>query len=414
MSEPRKWQFKARFRRSAYGWKGSALASKRLREAVSEIKKVARKDPGAAADGVVALFERLWPALEEIDSSSGRLGMAVNRTIEALLPILIDAPADVPTRQLWLERLYEAVCDDGVDLLAPVEYRWGEICAFPELIEYWLDFLLSGLVRCLKEDRPGECYIGECICLSCLLEAGRYDELKEVLSLRRFCFWPYDRFWGEALLRMGRTDEAIAYAESRNPDDYELQSVLLFCERALLEAGRADEAYREYGLLIRSGNTYLSSYGALLKKYPERDPEQVLRDLIETSVKKGKWFAAARQAGYLDIARECARTGLVQPKTLVTAARDTLESDPGFSFEIALRALDLMLAGYGYELMVIDIHPAFNILFEAADAMGVDDWAVESVKELLVRGPAKNDPACADYLGELLERRLHEPNGGGR
>ena len=36
-----KWQFKARFRRHAFGWR-SQPAIKRVQEAVSEIKKVAR------------------------------------------------------------------------------------------------------------------------------------------------------------------------------------------------------------------------------------------------------------------------------------------------------------------------------------------------------------------------------------
>ena len=43
--KPHKWIFTARFRRNAYGWRGSRLACKRIKEAVSEIRKVARKDP---------------------------------------------------------------------------------------------------------------------------------------------------------------------------------------------------------------------------------------------------------------------------------------------------------------------------------------------------------------------------------
>ena len=39
-----KWKFKAHFRREAYGWKGTSLAAKRMREAVSEIKKTAKKE----------------------------------------------------------------------------------------------------------------------------------------------------------------------------------------------------------------------------------------------------------------------------------------------------------------------------------------------------------------------------------
>jgi len=59
----RTWTFKSYFRREAYGWKGTALASKRMREAVSEIKKVAKKDPALAGEGVIELFVRLYPAL---------------------------------------------------------------------------------------------------------------------------------------------------------------------------------------------------------------------------------------------------------------------------------------------------------------------------------------------------------------
>jgi hypothetical protein len=49
-------------------------------------------------------MERLWPALEHIDTSSGALGGAVHRTLGDLIPILISAPADVATRSAWLER----------------------------------------------------------------------------------------------------------------------------------------------------------------------------------------------------------------------------------------------------------------------------------------------------------------------
>ncbi len=82
-----KWAFTARFRSRAYGWRGTDLATKRLKEAVTEIRKVARADPALAAEGAVALMERLWPALQDIDTSSGALGNAVNRTLEQLIPV---------------------------------------------------------------------------------------------------------------------------------------------------------------------------------------------------------------------------------------------------------------------------------------------------------------------------------------
>jgi hypothetical protein len=65
-----KWEFRARFRRHAFGWK-SQPAIKRIKEAVSEIKKVARKDKLLAAEGAVLFLEKVSPALEHVDSSSG-------------------------------------------------------------------------------------------------------------------------------------------------------------------------------------------------------------------------------------------------------------------------------------------------------------------------------------------------------
>ena len=75
----RKWQFKTKFRAKAYGWRGSRLAISRLKEAFSEIKAAAKSDPVAGGDGAVSLMERIWPAFQDIDTSSGALGTAVVR-----------------------------------------------------------------------------------------------------------------------------------------------------------------------------------------------------------------------------------------------------------------------------------------------------------------------------------------------
>jgi len=142
MTKIHKWNFKFRFRSGVYGWKGSALASRRLKEAVSEIKKIARSDSDLASEGVLELMCRLYPAFQHIDTSSGALGTAVNRAIDALIPLLIKADWDMNTRGRWLEKLYEAVCEDGWDLLAPVEERWGQICVFTALAHLWADRML--------------------------------------------------------------------------------------------------------------------------------------------------------------------------------------------------------------------------------------------------------------------------------
>src|SRR5260370_6752680 len=128
MATKHTWTFKPRLRSGAFGWKGSHLACQRLKEAVTEIKKVARVNPVAAGDGVVSLMERIWPAFQGIDTSSGALGAAVYWAQDEVLPIVIEAPPDREIRDKWMERLWQAIENDGVDYLSPVGDRWGELC----------------------------------------------------------------------------------------------------------------------------------------------------------------------------------------------------------------------------------------------------------------------------------------------
>jgi hypothetical protein len=93
-----KWAFKPGMRAGAYSWHSSAKAIDRLKAASAEIRAVFRADPITAANGVIALAQRIWPAFEHIDTSSGALGNAVRRTLEEVLLILIEAPADEKTR----------------------------------------------------------------------------------------------------------------------------------------------------------------------------------------------------------------------------------------------------------------------------------------------------------------------------
>jgi hypothetical protein len=96
-----KWAFASHFRRQAFGWR-SALPIQRLKEAVTEIKRAARTDPLLAADGAVLLLQRLSPALEQVNSSSGALGSAVNRAIDVLVPIIAAPDVTESVRDAWL------------------------------------------------------------------------------------------------------------------------------------------------------------------------------------------------------------------------------------------------------------------------------------------------------------------------
>ncbi len=86
-----RWQFAARFRRNAFGWR-SQPALARVHEALVEIRRVARRDPVLAAEGAVLFLEKVSPALEQVDSSSGAIGTAINHAIEELVSIIATAP----------------------------------------------------------------------------------------------------------------------------------------------------------------------------------------------------------------------------------------------------------------------------------------------------------------------------------
>ena len=396
MASVRKWQFKTKFRANAYGWRGSGLAISRLKEAASEIRSVAKSDPVAAGDGVVSLMERIWPAFQGIDTSSGALGAAVFRTVNELIPILTVAPADHATRSRWLERLFEAVQNDGVEYLAPVEDRWGEIAQYPDLIDEYADRMIGMVRRAWADHQTFQHVIGTSICLSCLLEGGRNDELQELLATRRMKFWSSQRFGAEALVRQGLWEAAMAFAEaarsSTNPGFSEM-SIARFCEKLLIDHGRSDEAYRRYGLRAAGGATNLSVYRSLVRTYPDRDHRRMLLDLIETRGDKGKWFAAAKESGFFDIAVECAATRDADPSTLVRAARDFCGKEPKFAATVALLGLSSLLAGGGYDPSVSEVDDAVRRLLSASRQIGSVEWALRQLGKLAERqGAASREP----------------------
>ena len=402
-----KWTFKSRFRANAYGWNGTALATKRLKEAVSEIKKVAKSDSVTAADGAVGLIERIWPSLQGIDGSSGSLGSAVYRTLETVIPFVIEAPADTKIRRKWTERLYEAVQEDGVEYLSPVEDQWGAICGDSELANEWSDQLLPLVRESWSSDDLGGWVKGASLCLSCLVTAERYDELQQLLSQRSFRFWAFDKFWARALVQQGQINAAIEFGESCRDDrtSYDDGSIVAFCEQTLLDEGRANDAYQRYALHSTRATTNLATFRQIAKKYPEHDPREILLDLIETHGPKGGWFAAAKTAGCLDVALECAADSFADPATLLRAARDFVDQDAAFAAHIALCAISNLLSGGRYEPTTMDIIRAYQYLTNAAAKCGGLDWAHEEVDRLIGRGTSSDRQELVKAL--VAERARH-------
>ena len=397
-----KWSFPARFRVGAYGWKSSKLACQRLREAVSEIKKVAKKEPVHGAEGAVRLMEKLWPALEHVDSSSGALGSAVNKALDDLIPLIIKAPADAKTRNNWLERLWQAMEDDGVDYLGLVGDRWGELCGSVETANQWAEELMPTLRSCWTHPNPGNYFHGTTACLSCLLVAGRYQELLDLLALDRKPFWHYRRYGVEALLAMGRKSEALKYAEASRGLNQPDSTIDRACEEILISSGLYDEAYRRYGLRAAQGNSYLARFRAVAKRYPMIAPEDILTDLIKTTPgEEGKWFATAKDLKLYDFALQLADQSPCEPKTLNRAAKDFLETEPDFALGAAMAALRWLNEGWGYEVTGIDVIDAYELALAAAERAHIDD-VLDQIRALL----DQTKGAGSAFIRQSLARRL--------
>lgn len=329
MVETHRWEFKARFRRHAFGWK-SQPAITRIKQAVAEVKNVAKKDPVLAAEGAIAFLERVSPALEHVDSSSGSIGTAVNNAIAELVPVIASAPADAKTRAAWLERLFEAYQDDSIPYIESLGDHWGTLCASKEIASAWADRLLETAKLAWSPDPSLRGFFkGTTNCLSALVAAERHDDVLALLELAPYKMWHYRQYGVKALAAKGKKAEAIRYAEEGHGLDDSLVAIARACEEVLLSSGLVDEAYTRYGLTANQAGTYLATFRAVAKKYPHKAASDILADLVKTTPgDEGKWFAAAKDAGLHDDALALASRTPCDPGTLARAARDHAEKLP--------------------------------------------------------------------------------------
>lgn len=377
------WVFPSRFRARAYGWRSSRLACQRVREAVSEIKKAARKDPILGAEGAIKLMEKLWPALEHIDTSAGAMGTAVNKALDVLVPVLIEAKPDAKTKAKWLDRLWTAIQEDGVSYLSPVTERWGEVCGTPEVASQWADELLP-LVRSEWIERRGSYFVGTTACLSCLLAAGRHEELLDLLTHAPFISWHYRVYGVRALVAMGRKAEALRYAQDSHGRSDSPTFIAQACEEILRSSGLDGEAYERYSLAATQASPGLATFRSLAKRYPDKDPQELLMDLIAKSSpeEKGKWFATARRLGMLELALDLVLKSPADPRTINRAARDHMQSHPKFALGYALASLFWMSQSYGYDITQTEADTAASYALSAAEMLGVVDQVKDNLRAI--------------------------------
>lgn len=397
-----KWTFRVRFRRNAFGWR-SQPAIKRVREAVSEIKKAARKDPVLGGEGAVLFLEKVSPALAHVDSSSGAIGTAVNNAIRALVTIISDAPSDDALRGQWLDRLWKAVQDDEVPYIEILTDYWGDLCVTPGCASRWADEFISTVRMAWSQDPELRCFfIGTTACLSALLRAERYEEILELLKLAPHKCWDY-RQWGvKALTALGRKAEALRYAEdSRGLNDSPI-SIAAACEEIMLSSGMVEEAYNRYAVEANQKMTYLATFRAITGKYPHKDKGDILGDLVaSTPGEEGKWFAAAKSAGLYSVAIELANRTPCDPGTLARAARDMAKTEPRFAVEAGMAALRWLVEGYGFEITGIDVWAAYRHTINAAEHAGCKPETIGRIRKL-VAGEVFGERFVTKILGQEL------------
>ena len=380
------WAFRARFRRGAFGWKGTQLAIGRINEALTEIRAVARHDRPRAAEGAVLLLEKLSPALCQIDSSSGALGNATYATVQELAPLISQAPVNAPVRSKWLDRLFDAIQEEDPPYIESLGDHWGDLCATKELASAWADQLLPTLKNVQRERKRGTYafFSGTTLCYSALFKADRHDQILELLAMDPRPIWPYLVWGAKVLAHRGQIDEAIAYLRERAGSTTSETSIARFAEEELLKAGRRAEAFNQYALLANQANTHIATFRALAKKYPELAKDKLLNHLIaSTPGEPGKWFATAKTLKLFEQATRLAWASPCDPKTLNRAARDHLKTQPDFAMQCALASLHWMSMGHGFELTGLDVLEAHRFAIEAAAVTQQTQQARTSIEQVL-------------------------------
>jgi len=144
------------------------------------------------------------------------------------------------------------------------------------------------------------------------------------------------------------------------------------------------------------------TFQRITRKYPEVDRRGVLADLADWSGEPGKWFAAAKNDGYLDMALEFAEIGRTEPRTLSRASRDFLKSQPLFAFRVGRLAVERILAGDGYEITALDLLGAGDRFLAAASTVSMTSCRTSARRTRRRRrarssGSPTSPPRCASW-----------------
>lgn len=151
--------------------------------------------------------------------------------------------------------------------------------------------------------------------------------------------------------------------------------------------------------------TNLATFRAVVKKYPGKSKETVLRDLVASQPgQEGKWFAAAKDAGFFELAIELANRSPADPRTLIRAARDFAAKRPDFAMAAGVTGLTDIMRGYGYDITGVDVLDAYASRMQAAGKMGVNEETVKADVRALIADNRTSGEFVQRVLARLLTR----------
>lgn len=318
------------------------------------------------------------------------------------MPIIAGALAEATVREHWLQRLWDAYQEDAIPYIESLGDYWGDLCASADVASRWADKLI-GTCRMAWSPDPNLCgfFKGTSNCLSALFAAKRYNDILELLQLAPYNMWHYRQYGVRALAAMGRKTEAIRLAEDRALNDSS-EAIAKACEEILLSSGLTEEAYRGHGLVANRAGRYTAWFRAVAKRYPHKQPADILADLVAfTAGEEGKWFAAAKDAGMFEEAIALANRSPCAPQTLTRAARDFADTNPRFATQAGMAALHWLVAGYGYDITGLDVLSAYEFTLKAAENSGRAAEVRQWLRDLL-----SSTRAPDAFVTELLARTL--------
>lgn len=393
------WEFTRYFRAGVYKWNGTALASKRIKAAVGEINNVAKKDSVLAAEGAVKFIEKCWRAIEQIDSSSGAIGCAVNNALYDIAGLFGSAELPVKERLKLIERIWESWQEEGYGYYDVLSELWPKLCKDHEVMTCWADEFLPVVQHVFSSTEPRGFFKGTRPCLACLFETGRYDEIIEMLKNKERLQFDYRKFEVMIAAARGNIEGALEVLDGYLYNQYTSPyAVARLGEELLIQNGRIEEAYRRYAFKTSYHATGLAMLSAMCKKYPKISPQRVLNDLIDADPgNERRYFAAARKIGMIELAIEIAEKYDVEPKTLTTASKDYAERDPDLALRFGLLALQRYADGFGYEPHYDDVQRCHDSVCAAAARAGKRDMVAEKLRIL-----ADNDKSIRKLVASAV------------